>query len=431
MKRIEIAQMEKHIGERVIIPCWMQGIRRQKNIAFISMRDGWSTGQALAESETLLSRLDELAPGHAVELLGQIVSSEQSRYGHELMVEAIRFEGDKTRSSEIDLSKKESRHSPSFELDHAVTLLRRPDRRVVLRLSSLLVRLFRQYLDKDGFTEIHTPKIHKGSMEGGRSLFSLDYFGEMAFLAQSPQLHKQIMVGIFQNVYETGPVFRAEKHATSRHLNEYTSLDVEMGFIHSHRDLMDYLSRLLRFMIQRSYEVLQEWPERMPLPWPMIPENIPIMDFDHARELCREAGIPAGEKDLSPAEEKYLGEWALKERASDFIFIEGYPMAVRPFYTMPDDDNPQKSMSFDLLFRGQELITGGKRLHRVTDYEKVMKEQGLNPEDFSHYLEAFEAGMPPHGGFAIGLERLVQSLLMLENIRQATGFPRDCKRLHP
>ena len=423
--------MKYQIGERVIIPCWMQGIRRQKSIAFISMRDGWSQGQAVVFTKALLSRLDELAAGHGVELLGTVRESGQSRYGHELEVEAIRFEGDRNRFSEIDLSKKEISHSSSFELDHAVTLLRRPERRFVLRLSSLLTTLFREYLNKEGFTEVHTPKINRGSMEGGSSLFELDYFGERAFLAQSPQLHKQIMVGIFQNVYETGPVFRAEKHATSRHLNEYTSLDVEMGFIHSHRDLMSFLNRLLPFMMNRAREKMQEWPEKIPLPWPALPESIPILDFKQARKLCAEKGISGGEKDLSPAEEKYLGQWVLKERNSDFVFIEGYPMAVRPFYTMADEDDTQKSMSFDLLFRGQELITGGQRLHRVSDYEKVMGDKGLNREDFGPYLEAFEAGMPPHGGFAIGLERLVQSLMTMENIRQATAFPRDCKRLQP
>jgi len=423
--------MENHITERVIVPCWMQGIRRQKSIAFISLRDGWSMGQAVVESDDLLNRLDSLAPGHAVELLGTIVASEQSVYGHELLVEAIRFEGDHERSSDIDLAKKELHHSPSFELDHAVTLLRRPERRFVLRLSSLLTSLFRQYLDKEGFTEIHTPKLNRGSMEGGSSLFSLDYFGERAFLAQSPQLHKQIMVGVFQKVYETGPVFRAEKHATSRHLNEYTSLDVEMGFIESHRELMQYLTRLLRFMINRAYEIQQDWPERMPVPWTMVPENIPVLDFEEAKRLCLEAEIVPGVKDLSPAEEQYLSDWAQREKHSDFLFVEGYPMAARPFYTLPDEDQSQRSQSFDLLFRGQELVTGGRRLHRVSDYEKVLADKGLNREDFSAYLEAFEAGMPPHGGFAIGLERLVQSLMGLENIRQATAFPRDGKRLAP
>lgn len=431
MKRIEISEMKHHIGEKVIIPCWMQGIRMQKSIAFINIRDGWSMGQAVVYNPAPLARLKELAPGQAVEFLGNIVSSKESSYGHELSIEGIRFEGDKDRYSEIALSKKDLHHNASFALDHAVTLLRRPERRFVLRLSSLLTQLFREYLNKDGFTEIHTPRINRGTMEGGSALFSLDYFGEQAFLAQSPQLHKQIMVGVFQRVYETGPVFRAEKHATSRHLNEYTSLDVEMGFIHSHRDLIYYLSKLLKFMLVRAYELSQEWEERMPVPWPVIPEDIPILDFEKAKELCREEDVPAGEKDLSPAEEKYLGEWALKERNSDFLFIEGYPLSARPFYTMPDEDDLQKSMSFDLLFRGQELITGGKRLHKVSDYEKVMEQKGLVKEAFQTYLEAFEAGMPPHGGFAIGLERLVQSLMMFENIRQATAFPRDCKRLSP
>jgi nondiscriminating aspartyl-tRNA synthetase len=316
-------------------------------------------------------------------------------------------------------------------------MLRRPEIRFRHRVSSLLQRLFREFLDADGFTEIRSPKITAGGTEGGSDVFALDYFGRPAALAQSPQLYKQMMVGVFQKVYETAPVFRAERHATVRHLNEYISLDVEMGFIRDHRDVMDLLERLLKFMLGRCRELVMDWPERFAVPWPMVPVPVPRIPFTRAKEILADistdgtSGDAPADDDLSPEDERTLGEYAKREYGSDLLFIEGYPLSRRPFYTHPDPDEPGSSRSFDLLFRGQELVTGGQRFHRPTDYRRALEGRGWDGDALTGYLEAFEGGLPPHSGFAIGLERLVQTILLLPNIRQTSLFPRDRHRMQP
>ncbi|AHC16676.1 aspartate--tRNA(Asn) ligase [Salinispira pacifica] len=433
MKRIRTTDIEYYAGEQIIIPCWIHGVRELKNLTFVIMRDGWGTAQALSDNSRICERIKSIPVGSAVEMLGTVQKNSHAHGGFELMLEGIRYQGepDGELISGIDISKKELNMSPATMLDHAARVLRRPEIRFRHRLASLSQRLFREFLDAEGFTEIRTPKITSTGMEGGSTVFQLDYFGKKAFLAQSPQLYKQQMVGVFQKVYEIGPVFRAEKHTTVRHLNEYTSMDVEMGFIRNHRDLMDLLERLIAFLSGRSAELVMEWAERFPVHWPTVPRRIPVVDFEKALEIASRQGVANSGLDLSPEAERVLGEWCLTEFSSDFLFVSGYPMEVRPFYTAPDPDRPGYSMSFDLLFRGQELVTGGQRLHRGGDYREAMKRSGMDTQAFSSYLESFDAGMPPHGGFGLGLERWIQMLLNLPNIRQASLFPRDMGRLIP
>jgi nondiscriminating aspartyl-tRNA synthetase len=264
-------------------------------------------------------------------------------------------------------------------------------------------------------------------------VFTVDYFGRPAYLAQSPQLYKQIMVGVFERVYEVGPVFRAEPHDTSRHINQYTSLDVELGFIASHFEVMAQLTRVLAAMLA---EVATSCPAELAMlgvRMPQVPATIPHLHFTEALELLVE---PLGEAvrdepDLSPAGERWLGQWAREHHASDWLFVTGYPMRKRPFYTHPEPERPAHSRSFDLLFRGTELVTGGQRLHRHDDYLAALAARQMSSAPIEAYLEAFRHGMPPHGGFAIGLERFVMQLLELPNIRLAVLFPRDLNRLSP
>jgi nondiscriminating aspartyl-tRNA synthetase len=283
------------------------------------------------------------------------------------------------------------------------------------------------------FTEVQTPKIVASATESGANVFELDYFGRPAFLAQSPQFYKQIMVGVFGRVFEVGPVFRAEPHDTTRHVNEYVSLDVEFGFIEDHFTVM----RLLREVIAGIFDHLTAYysPELLALEanLPVVLPEIPHIHFADAQELIlsRYGDNVSGEPDLSPQDERRLGEWAWAEFGSDFLFVSGYPMVKRPFYTHPDPHRPEYSNSFDLLFRGTELVTGGQRLHRFVDYQDALDRAGYRHESFESYLEAFRFGMPPHGGFAIGLERLLMQLLGLSNLRLATLFPRDLNRVTP
>jgi nondiscriminating aspartyl-tRNA synthetase len=318
-------------------------------------------------------------------------------------------------------------------LDEAVIANRHPSRRAVFTLAAETMAAFRAELDAKGFTEIQTPKIVGASTEGGANVFRLDYFGRAAFLAQSPQFYKQVMVGVFERVYEIGPVFRAEPHDTARHVNEYVSLDVEMGFIRDHRDVMAVLRAAIAAILARLADRRGRELALLGTDVPAVPDPIPSIDFGEAKgwlaALLGDAVI--AEPDLAPEEERLLGGWAKAEFGSDFLFVTGYPLAKRPFYTHPDPERPGASNSFDLLFRGLELVTGGQRLHRYEDYRWALSARGLDPEPFKWYLDAFCYGMPPHGGFAIGLERLLMQLLDLSNVRLATLFPRDLQRVAP
>jgi nondiscriminating aspartyl-tRNA synthetase len=275
---------------------------------------------------------------------------------------------------------------------------------------------------------VATPKLVESATESGANVFPVDYFGRPAYLAQSPQFHKQQLVGVFERVYEVGPVFRAEPHDTVRHLAEYRSLDVELGFVRDHRDVLAVLREVLAGMVDAIVEHAAPAVGRTGARVPEVPGEIPVIHFADALALV---GAPADEPDLAPEHERALGAWALDEHGSDFLAVEGYPMAKRPFYTHPQPDDPRWSNSFDLLFRGLELVTGGQRLHRPGDYDAAIRARGEDPGDYAAYLQAFRHGMPPHGGFAIGLERWVARLVEATNVREVTLYPRDLHRLAP
>ena len=331
----------------------------------------------------------------------------------------------------VPLSKKSSL-SMDTELSLRPVTLRAPRARAVFRIQAAVCRAFREFLQGEDFTEIHTPKLGRAGAEGGSSQFRVDYFGRKAVLAQSPQLYKQVMVGVFERVYEIGPVFRAEKHATQRHLNEYTSLDLEMGFLHSFTDLMALEQGFLRRLVAL---LRQEYAGELALLGAELPdaEHIPAVRFDEAKRLAAEAyGYAIREPyDLEPEEEQHIGRYAKEVWGSDFVFVTHYPGRKRPFYTMDDPEDPRYTLSFDLLFRGMEITTGGQRIHNYGQQVEKLKARGMEPEDFSGYLLFHKHGAPPHGGLGIGLERLTMQLCGLDNIRRASLFPRDRTRLEP
>jgi nondiscriminating aspartyl-tRNA synthetase len=312
-------------------------------------------------------------------------------------------------------------------LDHAPVTWRHPVQRASWELAAASLRGFRRSLDGLGFTEIQTPKFVESATESGANVFEVDYFGRPAYLAQSPQFFKQQLVGVFERVYEVGPVFRAEPHDTVRHLAEYVSLDAELGFIEDHRDVLAVLRETLAGMVAAIHEYAGPAVERLGAAVPEVPAEIPVI---HVAEALALVGAPPDEPDLAPDHERALGAWALAEHGSDFLAVEGYPMAKRPFYTHPSPD-ARWSNSFDLLFRGLELVTGGQRLHEPSSYDAALRARGEDPEAYAAYLQAFRHGMPPHGGFAIGLERWVARLVEAANIREVTLFPRDLHRLSP
>ena len=331
----------------------------------------------------------------------------------------------------VPLSKKSSL-SMDTELSLRPVTLRAPRARAVFRIQAAVCRAFREFLQEEDFTELHTPKLGRAGAEGGSSQFRVDYFGRKAVLAQSPQLYKQVMVGVFERVYEIGPVFRAEKHATQRHLNEYTSLDLEMGFLRSFTDLMALEQGFLRRLVDL---LRREYAGELALLGAELPDaqHIPAVRFDEAKRLAADAyGYAIREPyDLEPEEEQHIGRYAKEVWGSDFVFVTHYPGRKRPFYTMDDPEDPRYTLSFDLLFRGVEITTGGQRIHNYGQQVEKLKARGMEPEDFSGYLLFHKHGAPPHGGLGIGLERLTMQLCGLDNIRRASLFPRDRTRLEP
>jgi nondiscriminating aspartyl-tRNA synthetase len=433
--RIRTTELAAYTGSRVRLAGWLHALRRLGGVSFIILRDGWGMAQAVTEHETDLAPLTDAnaGPESVIAIEGLAVAAPQAPGGVELREPRIAVITPVHELPPVLLGKRELKAGLPALLEHAVVANRHPARRAVFRLAAGVMASFRAGLVARGFTEIQSPKIVAAATESGANVFELNYFGRPAFLAQSPQFYKQMMVGVFERVFEVGPVFRAEPHDTTRHTNEYVSLDAEMGFIVSHQTVMD----VLRDVIAEILATLRDqYPAEIALltaELPEVPAAIPQIHFTEAQDLLlRRFGVDIGnEPDLAPQDERQLGEWARAEFGSDFLFVTGYPMRKRPFYTHPDPERPEYSNSFDLLFRGMELVTGGQRLHRYEDYLAALAAAHLPVEPFAQYLEAFRYGMPPEGGFAIGLERFLMQLLGLPNVRLATLFPRDLTRLTP
>jgi nondiscriminating aspartyl-tRNA synthetase len=414
MQRILSTDLTGHIGETVTVAGWVHRRRLLKSVAFLIVRDAAGFTQVVAGDDTR-AQIEKLSEESVVEVTATVAANPAAPAGVELTRPAVRVLSAVTVPLPLELHRPALTATLPTQLDHAALALRHPTRVTALRVAAAATAGFRAALGEQRFVEIHTPKIVASATESGANVFRLDYFGRPGYLAQSPQFYKQLMVGVFERVYEVGPVFRAEPHDTGRHLAQYTSLDAELGFVADHRDVMAVLTRTLTAMAAAvaRYAPLD------------VPEEIPAVHF---REALRIAGAPADEPDLAPAHERALGEWARREHGSEFLYVTGYPMAKRPFYTHPDPADPRWSNGFDLLFRGVELVTGGQRLHRYDDYVTAL---GGDLAPYAGYLDGFRYGMPPHGGFAIGLERFVSRLLGVSNVREVTAFPRDLHRLTP
>lgn len=433
MARLRSCEVSQHIGETIEIKGWLAQLRRLGGIAFVVVRDGWGTIQVTAEPDALAPiERAHAGPESVLAVTGRVQANARAPGGVELVSPRFEVLVPVVEPLPVPLGRALKNAKPNALLDHAPTVLRDPTRRAVVELAAAAMAGFRRGLGALGFTEIQSPKIVRSASEGGANVFTLDYFGSPATLAQSPQLYKQMMVGVLERVFEVGPVFRAEPHATVRHLSEYVSLDVELGFIEGMHDVI----AILRATLAAIVEEIGAHPRALELlgaVLPDVPERLPELDFVRAQELVEAATGErvVGEPDLAPAHEAWLGEHALREHGSDFLVVTGYPLAKRPFYTHPDPERPGRSRSFDLLFRGTELVTGGQRLHRHDELLLAMQRAGVPEAPMAGYLEAFRFGMPPHGGFAIGLERLLARLLQLPNVRMAALFPRDRNRCAP
>lgn len=431
-------ELEGMTGSTVTLHGVVQRIRRLGWGAFIILRRHDGLLQCVMGNEGNEEVLDGLEMEQSVEVTGTVKSAgikDTSIYprGVELHLDSVRTISSPAEQSPVDMTKKLLDLHIDTNLDLRPLSLRHPVERARLKIADTLTRAFRDSLSGMGFTEIHTPKICSAGAEGGANIFRVQYFDREAFLAQSPQFYKQMGIGVFERVFEVGPVFRAEPHQTSRHINEYTSLDLEMGFIESFHDVMALEVAVLRSCLEalrrgNVYEL-----EMLGASLPELPDPVPSITLEEAHRITSEMSgkDTTGEPDLSPEEEKQLWAWSKEEWDSEFLFVTHFPSEKRPFYTMDDPASPGTTLSFDLLLRGLEVTTGGQRIHDYQMQVDKIRDFGLDPESFQDYLQAHRYGLPPHGGLAIGLERLAARILEIENIRLTTMFPRDVRRLTP
>jgi nondiscriminating aspartyl-tRNA synthetase len=433
VQRVFSVELPTHVGKRIAVAGWLHRLRRLSSVTFLILRDGQGLAQVVLDNPELVDRVAALHPESVLRVDGDVVASEQAPYGVEVVGRSIEVLSEAVEPPPFELHRPHIPAQLPTILDHAAVGLRHPRQRALFRIAAASVEGFRRTLRAERFVEVFTPKLIATPSEGGANVFPVDYFGRTAYLAQSPQLYKQMLVGVFERVFEVGPVFRAEPHDTPRHLNEYVSLDAEMGFIEDHTTVMALLERALGGMLEQIASDAADDVARVGCRLPEMPSHVPAIDFQAAQQLIQAATGEqvVGEPDLAPAHERWLGDWALREYGSEFVFVVGFPLHKRAFYTHPDPARPEYSNSFDLLFRGLELVTGGQRLHTYSAYQDVLRERSMSCEPLTGYLEAFKHGMPPQGGFGMGLERFVARLVGATNVRETTLFPRDMQRLTP
>lgn len=419
-------------GTRVRVNGAVHTIRDMGPIAFVILRKREGLLQCVYEPEAADFSLKALKEADTIEVSGTLALSEKAPSGIEVRMKSVRILSEPAEAMPIPVSKWKMNVSLETNLDLRPISLRNIRERAKFRIQEGIVRGFRDFLTAQGFTEIHTPKIGSRGAEGGANIFKLDYFHRPAVLAQSPQFYKQMMVGVFDRVFETAPVFRAEKHNTKRHLNEYTSLDFEMGYIDGFEDIMAMETGILQNIMKLLEKEYRRELKLLGTELPRV-DKIPCVRFDEAKRLVsgRYDRPMKNPYDLEPEEEVLIGKYFREEFGSDFVFVTHYPSKKRPFYAMDDPADPTYTLSFDCLFKGMEITTGGQRIHDYGMLIEKINKRGMTEEGMEHYLMAFKHGMPPHGGLGIGLERLTMKLIGEDNVRETTLFPRDLSRLEP
>ncbi len=421
--------------DRVKVAGWAHEIRDIGKLVFVILRDREGTVQITFKKDELEEELfkdgKNLGKEDVIQVTGTVKASDQAPGGREIVPERLDILGKAESPLPLEVSGTVD-SDLSTRLDNRFMDLRQPDVHTIFSFRDKVITGLREWFDDNRFIEIHTPIISKGGAEGGATLFPVIYYQDEAFLRQSPQLYKQMLMAAgFDRVYELGPSFRAEKFGTSRHVSEFTQWDVELAFIHDHNDVMDVLEESLRYLVRHLNEHAQHELEKLDVELEVPEDDFPRITFDEALEILRDEYDyePDEDGDLDTKGEKLLGEYFLDE-GHEFFFVVGYP--GEKFYYMQDrDEDDIASRKFDLIYRGQELSSGGQREHRLDVLLNAMDEEGVDKSNFSFYLESFKFGMPPHGGYGLGVDRLVTKLLDLDNIKESILFPRDPSRLTP
>ncbi len=424
-QRILANDVGKHLNSRICLEGWVHRIRDFGKIQFVLLRDRSGVVQLVYNDSS-----QTFAQESVIRVWGTVVSNERSPSGIEIHVDNTEILGVSYEPVPVNPAQSAESYSLELLLDQRISSLRHPMVRSIFELESVIIDAFGSFLRSNGFTEIKTSKLIGTGTEGGTGLFSVSYFDEVVYLAQSPQFYKQAMVASgLERVFEIGPAYRAEKHETSRHLNEYISLDVEMAFIQDEHDLMDLETQLLQHIIstvaERCAPALDMW--NVTVPDSEALSKIPRCTYAEAKKLLKKRTKKVV-FDIDPEAERELCLWAQEEHNVPAVFVYEFPIRKRPFYTYPKE---KYSRSFDLLYGGVEITTGGQRIHDTTMLKESISVNGLSESSLRDYVKIFSYGCPPHGGFAIGLERLAQKILRLKNVKEASAFPRDRKRTRP
>lgn len=434
MERTLVKETIEKVGQEVLLKGWVNTRRDHGQIIFIDLRD--RTGLM----QVVFARMEEakvLRPEWVVEIKGVVKERPANLVNPKLLTGKIEVEAKelkvlaKSQELPFDTAAAELKVALPTLLDYRSLSLRHPKIRPIFKVQETIIATFRESLVKQGFTEIQVPTIVPSVTEGGAQVFKIKYFDRDAFLAQSPQLYKQIMVGVFERVFTLSHAYRAEPSVTTRHITEYLGLDAEMGFIDSFEEIMEVVEKVIRDILAKLGKENKEELAVFSADLPKLSPKIPRLKMREAQQIIfeRTGRDNRKEPDLEPEDEREICRYSQEKYGSDLIFITHYPTKKRPFYTYPDPKDPEFTSSFDLLGRGLEWVTGGRR---INDYQMLfdhVKEWGNKPEDFEIYLQAFRYGMPPEGGFCIGAERMTMQILGLENVREASLFPRDMERI--
>ncbi len=429
LSEFKLEDVLDNVGKEVSFRCCVHKIRSMSGFSFIVVRTGRYVLQTIYSEDKCSDSIEGLKEGFFVNIKGTVTENEKAYYGVEIILKNIELISETYYEYPLHVPNKRLGCTLDINLNNRTVSLRNQYERAIFKLQEGVCNGFREFMLQNDFTEIHTPKIVAQGAEGGANIFHLEYFDKSAFLNQSPQFYKQAAVAFFDRVFEIGPVYRAEKHATSRHINEYIGLDFEMGYIDSMYDVMAMETAMLKYVMEYLNKNYQNEIEILDAKIPVIGE-IPCVTLLEAKEILGNKGSK-NKLDLEPEDEVAICEYAKKEFDSDFIFVTHFPSSKPPFYAMNSREDSRLAYKFDLLFRGLEITSGGQRIHDYNEQVEKMKAQGLNPDDFKYYLDAHKYGLPPHGGLGIGLERLVMKIIDLPNVRQSSMFPRDINRLLP
>lgn len=432
MQRSLSAQLTEQVGAQVLVKGWLHNFRALGKISFLILRDRDGLVQVVVEDKEQISQLKSCQVGSIIEVAG-IVAKSNAANGVEITKPVITIKKQVTEPTPVEINKVEVSADLETMLDYRAITLRTQRSQAIFRIQATIVAAYREYLSSQGFTEFFGPNVIGASSEGGTELFKVEYFDRSAMLSQSAQLYKQMMVGVYERVFALMKCFRAEKSATRRHLTEATQFEFEMGFIEDFGEIMDMLEATLKHILSRVVEKNSADVKLLGSELPALPANvhIPRVKFRDALEIYfQRTGIDERhEIDLSPGAERELCKYAKEQFGTDFIFVTNFLRVKTAFYAKPNEVDPTVTNYFDLLCREIEIVSGGQRIHDHDELVESLKLKGLNPENFTDYLSIFKFGMPAHGGFGMGMERLTMMMLGLENIREATLFPSDIKRV--